>query len=164
MAIKFNADEVFQMAERIEINGEKFYRRGVSVIADPRVKELFEHLAGQEQIHRDVVVKLRESLPKGALKTSVFDPDGEAEAYLAAAADSHVFAIHDDPVTPLGDDPSPEEALNMALGFEKDTIVFFLGMREVTPDNLGGEEITKLIREEMKHVARINSMLAEVRK
>ena len=40
----------------------------------------------------------------------------------------------------------------MAIGLEKDSIVFYLGMKEMVPERLGGSRIDGIIREEMRHV------------
>ncbi len=44
MGIMFDASEVFQLAIRIEENGEKFYRRMVEKFDEPTIK-LCEHAA-----------------------------------------------------------------------------------------------------------------------
>jgi len=40
----------------------------------------------------------------------------------------------------------------MAIGLEKDSIVFYLGMKDAVPERLGRSRIDDIIREEMSHV------------
>ena len=39
-----------------------------------------------------------------------------------------------------------------AIGLEKDSIIFYLGMKELVPENLGKNRIDKIIKEEMGHI------------
>jgi len=45
-----------------------------------------------------------------------------------------------------------EDILQMAIGLEKDSIVFYLGMKEMVPERLGRGKIDGIIKEEMRHV------------
>lgn len=51
MGIKFNADEVLQMACQIERNGSKFYRDAQAKLKDSRADVLLLKLAEQEDEH-----------------------------------------------------------------------------------------------------------------
>ena len=45
-----------------------------------------------------------------------------------------------------------EDILRMAIGLEKDSIVFYLGMKAMVPERLGRGKIDEVITEEMGHV------------
>jgi rubrerythrin len=51
-----------------------------------------------------------------------------------------------------------EEALRMALGFEKDTLLFYYDLREMLPAK-ERETVDKIIREEKSHALRLGSLL-----
>ena len=51
-----------------------------------------------------------------------------------------------------------ETALRAALGFEKDTLLFFYDLREMV-SKADRESISNVIREEKKHVRRLAGML-----
>ena len=38
--MKFNVDEIYEMAEHIERNGAKFYRQAADIVATPQGKDL----------------------------------------------------------------------------------------------------------------------------
>ncbi len=59
-------------------------------------------------------------------------------------------------------DASPDEVLRAAIGFQKDTIVFFLGVRQMVPDELGRDELDRLIEEEMDHVTSLTRQLQAI--
>ena len=52
-----------------------------------------------------------------------------------------------------------EEALRMALGFEKDTLIFFYDLREMMPEEDRGI-VGEIIREEKAHVRRLARLLS----
>ena len=51
MAMAFNADEIFEMAEEVERNGSKFYREAAARAADLQIKNMFLGLAAMEDGH-----------------------------------------------------------------------------------------------------------------
>ena len=143
MALGFNADEVYEMAERIEVNGEKFYRRASKLSKDDKVKALFDDLAYKEGIHKKIVMQLREALPAEASRADAFDPDDEAGAYLAAVADSHVFAVYEDPAELLPEDVTPIQALKVALEGNASGVVELAPYKEtVIGQNAGTDRIS----------------------
>jgi rubrerythrin len=158
MAIDFNADEIFQMAEGIEINGAAFYRKAAEMFDDPR-KNLLLTLASMEDKHLDTFRQLRGELDEEAAKSTVSDPEGQAAAYLAAFADGHIFDTKVKPADKLTGGETLVDILRMAIGIEKDSVVFYTGMRHLVPARLGREKVEEIIREEMKHLTILNREL-----
>jgi rubrerythrin len=150
------ADDVFAMAVRIEENGNAFYAGAAEMAKNPEVKKLFEDLALMEASHIKIFRTLRSKLPD-TVTEAVWDPEGLAESYLEATADSHVFTI-EAATDRLKAVKNPVEALDMALQFEKDSVGFFLGMKEILPDPSGKEEIDALIKSEMLHIRMLSGV------
>lgn len=155
MDYEFNADEVFEMAEQIERNGARFYRRGAEMAKEEADRELLLSLAAMEDSHVKIFAAMRKELlgPDSSLQD--FDPHGEAAAYLHSMADGQVFDLKADPVEYLGIDRSMIDILRKALDLEKDSIVYYVGMMELVPEALGRKKIEHIIREEMKHIVSI---------
>ncbi len=158
MGIEFNADEVFEVAEQIERNGARFYKQGAEQIADEVTKKLLLSLAKWEIGHEKLFAEMRADLSKSEKEQTAFDPDNEAVLYLQAMADDHVFNVKEISEILKGIE-SPEEILNTALRFEKDSIAYFLGMRELVPERLGKDKIDSIVREEISHVATIRQLI-----
>jgi len=146
MSYDFNADEVFEMAEQMERNGAKFYRDAAETAADSANKELLMGLSKMEEAHERMFESLRAELTAAEKASTVFDPSGEAALYLRALVDSRVFFKKEIDVT------SMVEILKSAIEAEKDSIVFYLGMKEGIPENLGKDRIETIIKEEMGHI------------
>ncbi len=156
------ADDVFTMAVRIEENGEAFYRGAAAVFKSSEAKDLFEQLAEMEAGHVTIFKTLR-SLLQGSLPAdAVWDPEGLAESYLQATADTHIFTKEaaEDRLKTV---KSPTDVFDLALQFEKDSVTFFLGMKEILPDPNGKSEIDKLIQAEMEHVKMLSAALKQFR-
>ena len=77
--------------------------------------------------------------------------------YLKALADTRVFF---EKTIDLG---SMKEILKSAIEAEKDSIVFYLGMKDVVPDSLGKKRIDDIIREEMSHIRLLSRELTKHR-
>ncbi len=81
------------------------------------------------------------------------DPYGEAILYVRGMADGHVFDVRKDPSERLTGKETMEDILTTAIGLEKDSIVFYLGLKEIVPERLSKQRIDNIIKEEMGHIA-----------
>jgi len=57
-----------------------------------------------------------------------------------------------------------KEILKSAIEAEKDSIIFYLGMKDAVPEKLGKDKIEAIIKEEMGHVRLLSSELAGLKK
>lgn len=164
MNIDFNAGEIFEMAKQIERNGARFYRLAAEGATDPKDREMLLGLAVMEDEHERVFASMKEELLGSKQLSTVFDPHGEGVSYLRAMADGHVFDVKRDPIDFFAGQKSLEDILRKAIGLEKDSIVFYLGMKEMVPPRLGKDKIEHIIREEMKHIVLLNRELVAQRR
>lgn len=160
MSFQFNADEIIQMAEQIERNGARFYRKAAEVVKDENVAKLLIDLAAWEEGHERAFATMRADLTDQERQAVVFDPDHETSMYLRAMADGHVFNIRVAPADKLTGKESAEEILRMAIGQEKDSIVFYTGLKEMISQTAGRERIDEIIKEEMSHIGFLNREIA----
>jgi rubrerythrin len=149
----FNADEIFEMAEQIEINGAKFYRDASQKVTDDSSKEFLNKLAAMEDEHHKTFANMRTTLSDIEKSSTAFDPQSEAAAYLKALADTRVFFQKEIDLT------SMENILKAAIGAEKDSIVFYLGLKDAVSENVGKNRIRDIIREEMGHIQLLSKKL-----
>jgi rubrerythrin len=146
MSYDFNAEEIFLMAEQIERNGAQFYRSAAESIQEQESKDLLLGLAGMEDEHLKTFQTMRSALTEKDMQPTVFDPAGEAVLYLKALADTRVFFEKKIDIS------SMKGILTAAIAAEKDSIVFYLGMKEAVPDKFGKQRIDAIIKEEMHHI------------
>ena len=160
MAITFNADEIFEIAEQIERNGQKFYSKSSERVQNKQAKAVLKNLADMETKHLETFQRLHAKIDAKTREELTWDPDGQAVAYLRAAADSHIFKTDTDPTSLLSDNSDPKEILELALQFEKDSVVYFLGVSDMVPERLGKAEVLRLAKQEQGHIAIIQRTLS----
>ena len=158
MGYDFNADEIFEMAEQIERNGASFYRKAAESIDDPAGKKLLLNFAAMEDEHEKTFAALRKDLSEKEKTAATFDPEGEATLYLRALADTRVF------FEKKIDTSTMEKILREAILAEKDSIVFYLGMKEMVPENFGKTKIDAIIKEEMAHIKLLSGKLVALKR
>ncbi|KYK23478.1 rubrerythrin [Thermoplasmatales archaeon SG8-52-4] len=158
MSFDFNADEIFEIAEQIERKGAEFYRNVAKKVTDASKKQLLQELATMEDEHERTFKSLRSKLTLDEKVQTTFDPEGDSERYLRALADTRVF--YEKKV----DTTSMEEILKSAITAEKDSIVFYLGIKDVVPEHLGKNKLDEIIKEEMRHISLLSKELIELKK
>ena len=159
MAFVFNADEIFEMAQQIERNGAAFYRLAAKQF--PAQQRLLTIIAEQEDGHCATFSALRRQLASKDQEATAFDPGQEAEAYLRAMADHRVVDISRRPKDILKGTESFADILGIAIGMEKDAIVFYVGMQDMVPPALGRDKLDLIIKEEKKHIVFLNRLFDE---
>jgi len=159
MSITFNAFEIFEMAEQIERNGVKFYRKAAEGISDRDVRQMLLDLADMEAEHEETFAGMRKQLSDRERELRVFDPENEAALYLQAMANGHVFDLKKDPSEQLTGTETVEDILKLAIDAEKDSIVFYLGLKDFVPAKAGKDKVEAIIKEEMGHIAVLNRRL-----
>ena len=159
MSIVFNADEIFAMAEQIEVDGAAFYRKAAKTASASSGRGLLLQIAAQEDEHLAKFKKMRKELSGAQTEPTAFDPYGEAILYLKAMAEGKVFAPEAADAAGLKGKESLAEIVRIAIGLEKDSIVFYLGLKDAVPEKLGGDKVADIIREEMKHIRWLSEKL-----
>jgi rubrerythrin len=150
------AADAIEMAKGIETSGEAFYRAVAKKAQRLDVRVLFEDLADQEVRHYRTFEKLGKELD-GALLMGEEDWE-QYQEYLQATVQSALFEGPERALAAAETVTDEKEALRMAMGFEKETILFFYNVRDVAT---GGKQdvIDRIIAEEKTHVRRLAGML-----
>ena len=168
MGYEFNADEIFELAEQIERNGAMFYRRMADKLSDVPISQLFLDLAAMEDEHEKVFISMRADLSDKEREPTVFDPEGESSLYLRALADLRVFdeKATEDFVLPeeLAEKDKMKKVFREAINREKESIVLYVGMKELLPANLGKNKIDDIIKQEMEHIRLLSNRLMSLMK
>ena len=152
--MKFNVDEIFEMAEHIERNGAQFYRRAAGIVQDPKGKELMLGLAAMEDEHEKTYAEMRLRVnPAGQQRDTVYEGDDSAVQYIRAWADKNVFDIDASIFESLKGTETLVEIINKAIQREKETIIFFTGLKESLSSDEDRENVERIILEEVQHIS-----------
>ncbi len=157
MAYDFTAKEIFEMAKQIERNGVAFYQKAAQSVNNADEKAMLLDLAKMEESHEAAFVKMEADLNQQESAPTVFDPDGEAAQYLKSLADTRVFFEKEIDLS------SMKSILKAAITAEKDSIVFYLGMKDLVPQQFGKDRIDAIIKEEMSHIRLLAKKLVAAR-
>jgi rubrerythrin len=150
MKLYFNADEIFEMAEEIERQGARFYEKAAGIFKEPAVKDMLKGLSAMEVGHEKMFSKMRSAILSDTYKG--YDPDEMAAAYIKSFTDGKVFDYKKGPADLITENTTLLDVLKMALDAEKNSIVFYTGIKKIVPEDFGKDSIDKIIAEEMKHI------------
>ena len=154
----FGASEVVELAVQIERNGKDFYTALADRLPNPKARDVFTYLAAQEERHMAVFQEMRGHLHRYEPPESY---PGEYISYMRALASEHIFTQGGKGKEVAGRVASESEAMDLAIGFENDSIVFYTGMTKVVPDH-DHPVIEAIIAEERKHLAQLMEMKEKI--
>jgi rubrerythrin len=153
MSVTFNADEILRMAENIERSASGFYREAAQKVPRPDMKTMFLTLASMEDGHLRTFQAMRQELKGDEKEPTVFDPDDEGILYLQALAESKGSEGLKAPSIKLTGHESARELLEIAIAAEKNSVLFYVGLRSLVPAGAGKDKVEAVIHEEVRHVA-----------
>jgi rubrerythrin len=151
-------DEIVEIAMRLEESGEVFYGAAAEKASNASVQALFEELAIQEQYHRQAFRQMGRDVVEIALSPEQWD---EFQAYTGALLENHFFANPENALNIASQAEDERAALEAALSFEKETLLFFHELRDAVRGP-GRRTTDRIIQEERQHVQRLTGMLAQV--
>ena len=160
MTRTFNAFEAFEIAEQIERNGARFYRKAAEMFDDARVSGLFLKLAEWEKVHEELFADMRKQLSEQGRRLRTFDLE-DAPLDAKAMAGLATFGLTPDPSGELHGAESRQDVLKIAVQKEKDSIVYYTGLKDFVPPDAGRDKIDDVIKEELRHIGILNQALEQ---
>jgi rubrerythrin len=153
--------EALGAAVKVEESGMAFYKAAAANAEDPAAAEVFLGLAEFEKKHLDHFAALA---ARAVSDTELFrdGSDGDFAKDLATAAASSVFDLKKDISTFFGAKGSPRAAVRTAIGLEKDSIVFYLGLQKAMANRDEALKVSAIIDEEMRHISVLNGLLRQM--
>jgi rubrerythrin len=157
MGSLLNAGEVVEFAIYIEQNGYKFYVETIKKFEEKKLTDLFQFLADEEFKHEQIFKSLLK-------KTGTFTPPesypGEYEVYMRDFLKTHALANDEALKQKLDSISTQEDAIQMALDFEKDSIVLFTALKKYI-EEANQKAVESIIQEELTHIIKITSYQQE---
>jgi rubrerythrin len=154
MGIFFSGRELIEIAIGIEKNGAIFYDSLASSSKNPAVLDTYKYLADQEREHTAVFQKMLGSVSESKPQEAYTE---QYNLYLKALIDSLVFT--DDKVTrQMARKVSGDaEAIQIAMGAEKDSILFYVEVRDLVRRS-DRKVVGKIIEEEKSHLRKLTQI------
>jgi rubrerythrin len=159
MSILFSGNEIIDIAVKIEENGQAFYLAAADKAQDENLAAALRKLAEDEVEHKEIF----QAMYKADAQYGLVDGyEEEADAYIKAMAGSQVFAPGKSAEGFVRDAGDIFQVLNMALGAEKDSILYYTEMKDwVQPKDK--EVMEKVILEEKKHLKELSRLLDDIK-
>jgi len=158
MSVTLNAFEVFEIAEQIERNAAKFYRRAASIFDVSEIQTLFLKLADWETEHEKTFTDMKKQIVGSNIASMSFRsedtwPDPKVMAGLT------IFGIRAEPTEELNGKENQADILGKAVEKEKDSIVFYNGLKDFLSHATDRDPIDRIIKEEMRHIRILHESL-----
>jgi rubrerythrin len=151
----YSANEIVEIAVRIEENGHDFYTEVAKYFQDnKKFNILFNSLANKEIGHIEVFKKLSEQVEDEGFEFNL----EESQDYLQHAADTHIFLKKNSGKELANTIKTSKEALEIAYKFEIQSVEFYNQML-TKAQTKAKKLIFHIIEEEKDHAAEIESYM-----
>jgi hypothetical protein len=151
MVTKFNVDQVFQIAGRIQQNGAEFYLKMAKLFCDFRRRGLCSVLAEQRTEQAKALAEERKRFCDRYGKSVTSGYGDYIMSHPSEMADLAIFSHDQYHAVSLTGRESREEILKDAIGRSEAIIVFFQGLKEFAQDAVTERALDKIIEEENRH-------------
>jgi rubrerythrin len=160
MANIFSPQEILRIAVKVEENGKKLYAEFERKTTDTKIKEVWQYLGNQEEIHRKVFQTMLDSIGDYIVYEV---SSGEYEAYISAIASSHIFTQNLIEEKAKKGFPADLDAVDFGISIEKESILTYLALR---PYILTEKQpiLDKVIDEEKNHLVRLTAIKDQIKK
>jgi len=155
----FSDLEGLRIAVEMERRGVEFYRRAARLTKSAQVVALLEELAAEEEQHQRDFARLMAEQSEGRYTEAAACYSAETSAYLSAIAAEVVFPGGLMQVGRLGGFDSLSAILTTAIDSEKNSILFYGELRDLTGDPGARDAFSQIITQEKVHLARLQEQL-----
>jgi len=150
----FCANEVIEMGIQIKNDGKDFYVKIAESSRANKVKDIFRWLAEQQDRHikafEDILASVEKCVPYEAYP-------GEYSAYLGVLVGDHTLGKEKKPKKFAQKVKDNAEAIDLAIDFEKDSVLFYHEMKNVVREK-ERMIIDELIKHEQEHIRRLSAL------
>jgi len=154
----FAASEMVEVGVQIEKNGRDFYSTLSKQSKSQKAIDIYKYLAGEEEKH---IVVFQAILDKIANYEPAQAYPGEYFAYMNALAGDYVFTQKDKGKEIAARVKDDKEAIDLGIGFEKDSILFYEGMKRLVPE-YDIKIVDQLIAQEQGHLRQLSEFKKQI--
>ena len=151
----FKSSEIVKFAVQIEKNGRDFYDQASKGVKAESAKKIFELLSYEEQLHIAVFEGILNQLDKHEPAESY---PGEYADYMLALVSESVFTKNKQGYEIARTIRNDKQALELAIGFEKDSILFYYEMKRYVWEGFH-KDVDKLIAQEQEHLKKLSDLM-----
>lgn len=144
---RYSIDEVLEMAIQTEKLGFQFYTSMAEKFKkDAGLVKLFSTLASKEIVHEKIFTNLKDSVDQHEAEPVEWE---EVSSYMRAYVESEFFLGKGKALPNMDHLKTAQDAVKFAMGFEKETLLYFMELRSVVKEKAVVDEV---INEEKSHI------------
>jgi rubrerythrin len=150
----FTAQDILDIAIRLENNAEKTYRDAQQHASSGALKTLLAWIAQEEHNHARWFTQLKDRLTQGEdhhlmaeMSRALVEDVVQGQAFSLQAVD---FKVID----------TPDKMVRTFIGFEDDTIAFYEILKTFIDDPAIAGQLEQIIAEENKHITALQELLS----
>jgi len=151
----FAGSEIVELGIQIEKNGKDFYNTLATQSKNEKAKKLFQFLAGEEDRHISVFQGIFDKMDEKYEPPELYP--GEYFAYMKVLASEYVFTQKDKGKEIAEKVKDDKEAVDLGIKFEKDSILFYVGLKE-TVSKTDQKTVDQLIMQEQSHLKKLSDL------
>ena len=154
--IPFSKNELLGFATDLERYSHRFYIQAISKLQSAKHKELFRHLACQEQEHMVVMRGLQTELAGQDTDFGVFDDEMDQMQVMAHGP----FLRHCvDFSAQLSKVANDADVLELAAKVEKNAVEFYSALATVLHGDLAVQTVNRLLTDEHQHNSSVHQLV-----
>lgn len=151
----FNAQDILDIAIRLENNGEKTYRDARQYTPDESMKALLAWIAEEEHNHARWFSQLKARLKKGEDHHLMMEM---SRALVEDVVQGQTFSLQEVDFKIIN---TPDRMIRTFIGFEEDTIAFYEILKTLIDEPTIASQMEQIIDEERKHITHFRKLLSE---
>jgi rubrerythrin len=149
----FTANELLDMAIKLEKNGEAAYRSAVAKVKKPELVSLLEWMAAEEAKHAGFFAELKRNLKTNQVNPFVEEMSRELFDDLLG---NQNFSLKEVDFSSI---ENTDELLGVFIEFEKDSVIFYKVLEPFVQDPVALQHIQKIIEEENFHIKQLQKFI-----
>ncbi|MDJ0913529.1 MAG: ferritin family protein [Desulfobacterales bacterium] len=149
----FSLNEIFDIAIKIERNGETAYRKAIDKADKPELASLLGWIADEEMKHTQWLNELRDKyllMPSGGQVEEI------SSDLLNELLGDHSLSLDD---VDFANIHEVNELIKVWIEFEEDTVLFYEMLQQFIEEEQTTGLIDQIIAEEKKHIANLKELI-----
>ena len=160
MSRELTGVEILEIAEKMEQNAARFYRKAAGMYQDPKISKLFSDLAQWEKRHVEVFAQMKKRLSQQAWGLGQYG--AERSGSTLSQTPVPVFPEGADPAARLTGRETKADLLRMAIEKEKESIALYASLKKSVPDRDDSRAVGEILDEEERHVRILTQSLEAI--
>lgn len=154
----FTVKDISELAVQLEKNGQQVYRKAIKEVGDPALATMLQMLMEDEKRHADWFAGLAVSDQNVPVSPEL---EEMGRAMIKDALGNQSFSLSD---TDFGNLRSPRDLIEVAVEFERDTVMFYNMLRDFVQEEEALACLDTIIAEEEKHIRKLRDFLVTSQK